>query len=73
MWAGGRKCPKSPYLVILNEMNHPADLEGKAGGTLRSNSRVVLLGLAIPLAEAYEGGMLTDGGKTPPGMQRLVG
>jgi len=30
-------------------------------------------GLAFPLGEAYEGGMLTEGGKTPPGKQRLVG
>jgi mannose-6-phosphate isomerase-like protein (cupin superfamily) len=34
---------------------------------------MVLSGLAIGLREAYEGGMLTEGGTTPPGMQRLVG
>ena len=33
---------------------------------------IALLGLAIQLPEAYEGGMLTEGGKTPPGKQRLV-
>jgi hypothetical protein len=29
--------------------------------------------LAIELAKAYERGMLTEGGRTPPGMQMLVG
>lgn len=51
----------------------PLRLHGdEYGAALIRVGELVPKGLAIRLGEGYERSMLTDGGKTPPGTQRLV-
>jgi len=62
--------------MIPAHSNRKEEASLTRGRTHRSGSEPARFefakGVAIRLPEAYIGDMLTEGGKTPPGTQRLV-